>query len=129
MCKETGDGLAMEAASCIGKLAVAEGLITDLHKQLAEAKLTIQHLQARLTANESIVWPKEVPPTAHLAGTELNSTAVCLHSCMLVYSGTHAFVIDQPTTAVTRRLLSTSDGTDGELYASFTFVIIHQHIS
>jgi predicted RNase H-like nuclease (RuvC/YqgF family) len=60
-------GLAMEAASCIGKLAAAEGLITDLHKQLAEAKLTVQHLQARFTANESIVWPKEMQPTAHLA--------------------------------------------------------------
>ena len=102
----------MDAASCAGKLTVADGLIADLHKQLAEAKLTIQNLQARLTTNGSIVWSEEVQSTVHLAGTEFRGIAVCLHGCMLVYSGTHGFLADQPAAAMTRRLLSGGDGMD-----------------
>ena len=35
-----------------------------------------------------------------------------MHGCILVYSGTHAFLADQPAAAMTRRLLSGGDGMD-----------------
>ena len=130
MYKDAGDVLAMEAASCYGKLAVAKGVIANLHQLLAKAKLDIQHLQERLATNESVVWSQEVQPTAHLAGIH-NFIALlfaCMAACWL-YSGTHAFLIDQHATAMARRLLSGGDGTGGELYASFTFMIIHQHVN
>ena len=113
----------MEAASCYGKLAVAKGVIANLHQLLAKAKLDIQHLQERLATNESVVWSQEVQPTAHLAGIH-NFIALlfaCMAACWL-YSGTHAFLIDQHATAMARRLLSGGDGTGGELYH-------HSHLS
>ena len=80
MYKDAGDVLAMEAASCYGKLAVAKGVIADLHQLLAKAKLDIQHLQERLATNESVVWSQEVQPTAHLAG--IHNFIALLFACM-----------------------------------------------
>ena len=74
-------------------------------------KCWFSSLSSRLV-NQSILDAWDLTQAFALCQLNVLLGTSSMHGCMLLYSGTHAFLAGQPTAAMTRRLLSGGDGVD-----------------